>query len=263
MLDLSAVDLSELVVALEDHSEFGSSWWIDADTGDVWLWSPDMDPDPAFDPESRDDARCIWPLESRVSYRDMEDFIAGVHDRRAADLLDRAIGGRGAFRRFKDTLFEFPEFRERWFRFHETRMRRRAVEFLVDEGLVRQEAADRLLAELVDAVVDDPSMADPREVAEAVAEDLRELYGERSVEVVLYGSRARGDAHRDSDIDVAVVLDRVESPWDELRRMDEVLWRHTLASGLTVSATPIGRGAWAEAVRPLVRTAKAEGERLG
>ena len=100
----------------------------------------------------------------------MEDFIALVPDRRAADLLGRAIAGRGAFPRFKDTLFEFPELRERWFRFRDTRLRRRAIEFLLD--------------------------------------------------VVLYGSQARGDAHPDSDVDIAVILDQVTSPWEEPRRME-------------------------------------------
>lgn len=35
---------------------------------------------------------------------------------------------------------------------------------------------------------------------------LKRIYGERLVEIVLYGSRARGDADPDSDIDVLIVL---------------------------------------------------------
>jgi hypothetical protein len=62
---------------------------------------------------------------------------------------------------------------------------------------------------------------------------------------------------------LAVILDEVVSPWQELRRMDEVLWRHTLESGLTVSATPISRATWAESRRSLVRAAKADGIRVG
>lgn len=263
MLDLSSVDLDEIATALDDHSEY-CSWWIDPNTGEVWPWSPDSEDDSQFDPERRPGARLIEPLPSSVGYQDMEDFIARVPDRRAADLLDRAIAGRGAFRRFKDTLFEFPELRQAWFRFRDTRMQRRAIEFLLDEGLVGPTGAEAALAKLDDSPVDDGrAVPDPRDVAEAVAGDLHRLYGDRLIDVVLYGSHARGDAHPHSDVDLAVILDGVYSPWEELRRMDDILWRHTLDSGLTVSATPISRTAWAEAQRPLVKTAKAEGVRIG
>ena len=104
---------------------------------------------------------------------------------------------------------------------------------------------------------------DPRELAAAVAADLRRLYGGRLVDVVLYGSHARGDAHPDSDVDLAVILQALTSPWEELRRMDDVLWRHTLQSGLTVAATPISLAAWEESRRPLVRAARADGIHVG
>ena len=262
MLDLSRVDLGDVATALDDHSHYGD-WWIDADTGEVWLWTGDADDDEEFDPELRPGARSIEPLPPSVGYRDMEDFIARVRDRRAADLLERAIAGRGAFCRFKDTLFEFPELRQAWFAFRDTRMQRRAIEFLVDEGLV-----DSVQAEAALAALDDPPVgggqpvADPRAVGEAVAGELRRLYGGRLVDVVLYGSHARGNAHPDSDLDLAVILEDLSSPWEELRRMDEILWRHTLDSGVTVSATPISLSTWREAQRPLVKAAKAEGVRV-
>jgi predicted nucleotidyltransferase len=262
MLGLSSVDLGMVAMALEDHSSEGS-WWIDAATGEVWYWRDDDD-DPEFDPVQRDDARRIDPLPSGEGYGDMEDFIARVPDRRAADLLERAISGRGAFRRFKDTLFEFPELREVWFRFSDARMQRRAIEFLVDEGLVAEAQARPALAERDDPVLGEgPRVTDPKNVAAAVAADLRRLYGERLVDVVLYGSQARGEAVADSDVDLAVILDDVVSPWEELRRMDDVLWRHTLESGFTVSAIPISRATWAEGRRSLVRAAKTDGVRVG
>lgn len=90
--------------------------------------------------------RPIDPAGSRDGYRDMADFVAEVPDRRAAELLDRAISGRGAFRRFKDTLFEFPDLREPWFRFRDARATRRAIDWLEFEQLVSPEDAERARA---------------------------------------------------------------------------------------------------------------------
>lgn len=259
MLDLTAVDLNDLANALDDHSDYGA-WFLDAETGEIWFWPHDSSDAPDDDPELRADARAIDALPSAVGYGDMEDFIEGVTDRRVADLLSRAITGRGAFRRFKDTLFEFPELRQAWFSFRDARMQRRAIEFLVDESLVSEAAAREALAQLPDPRP--PSamgVVEPCRVAQAVAADLHRLYGDRLRNVVLYGSQARGDAHPESGLDLAVILEEVTTPWEELRNMDEIMWRHTLESGVTVSVTPVLAGDWDRGERPLLRTARADG----
>src|SRR5438445_483417 len=99
MLELSAVDFDALGMALEDHSDF-TRWFIDPTTGEILPWSEDID---EASPEETG-ARYIDPVPSYEAYGDMRDFAARVPERRAADLLSRAIEGRGAFRRFKDTL---------------------------------------------------------------------------------------------------------------------------------------------------------------
>jgi predicted nucleotidyltransferase len=40
---------------------------------------------------------------------------------------------------------------------------------------------------------------------------LSERFGSRIVQITLFGSHARGEARPDSDVDVAVVLDRIDS----------------------------------------------------
>ena len=63
----------------------------------------------------------IPKAESHEGYRDMENFIATVDNERLAELLEVAINGKGAFRRFKDVLLNYPEERERWFKFKDER----------------------------------------------------------------------------------------------------------------------------------------------
>jgi uncharacterized protein len=48
---------------------------------------------------------------------------------------------------------------------------------------------------------------------------LSEIYGERLERVVLFGSRARGNARPDSDYDIAIFLKALPDRWAELDRL--------------------------------------------
>jgi hypothetical protein len=255
MLDLGRVDLRSLAEALEDHSS-ETTWWLDPDTG---ASEPYLDPaSTGLEEEAHPSDRgliAIEPIPSREAYADMEDFITSVRD-----LLERAIAGRGAFRRSKDTLMEFPELRQAWFAFHDARMERRAIEWLVDQGLIERGVADREIRTRRDPELPGPAAQfDPVEIARAVAADLRALYGTRLHRVLLFGSWGRGDAHPESDVDLLVALDRVESPWEELRRMDEILWRHSYRNDAVISAVPVGEQELRDGEHPLLIRAQAEG----
>jgi hypothetical protein len=205
----------------------------------------------------------VDPLESRVAYGDMEDFVATVGDPRARGVLGRAIAGRGAFRRFKDALLDFPELRAAWFALLDARMERRALEWLVDRKLVDQAEAARQAAARPDPEPPAPAGVDAEEIARAVAGDLSELYGPWLRRVLLFGSWARGDAHPESDIDLLVVLDDMPSSWEEGARMDEVLWRRSLESGAVVCALPVDEADTRAPQRPVVARAVSEGRPVG
>ncbi|MDX1489272.1 MAG: nucleotidyltransferase domain-containing protein [Acidiferrobacterales bacterium] len=58
---------------------------------------------------------------------------------------------------------------------------------------------------------------------------LQNHYGDRLVQLVLYGSHARGEAHQESDVDVMVVLQGSVDPVGEIRQISPLV----LDTGLT------------------------------
>jgi hypothetical protein len=77
----------------------------------------------------------IPQADSRQGYEDMEAFIETVSNWHLRELLQVAIQGKGAFRRFKDVLACHSHERERWFRFHDERLRQRVLDWLDMEGV--------------------------------------------------------------------------------------------------------------------------------
>jgi hypothetical protein len=143
-LDLDRVDLAAIGEALQDQSG-EHSWWLDPRTGEVEPWFEEFQEADQPDPEERGLVP-IEPVPSREWYRDMADFVERVPDPGARELLARAIDGRGAFRRFKDALFDLPDLRQAWFAFSNRRAEQRAIWWLQIEGLIGEQAAEAALA---------------------------------------------------------------------------------------------------------------------
>ena len=73
--------------------------------------------------------------ESRDGYRDMAEFAEAVGDRHLQELLSVALNGKGAFRRFKDVLADYPDTRKQWFEFSEQKVKERILEWLESEEI--------------------------------------------------------------------------------------------------------------------------------
>jgi len=67
---------------------------------------------------------------------------------------------------------------------------------------------------------------------------LDRVYGNRVGRVVLFGSRARGDARPDSDCDVAVLLKDLADRWDEVDRIADIATDIMDETGEFVHAMP-------------------------
>jgi hypothetical protein len=130
------IDLDELCEAME-NSSFENDYFLDLETGDILFISEYTDDEETEKLKDRieeefDRYERIPKAESYEGYSDMVDFIATVKDEHLVELLEVAINGKGAFRRFKDVLLNYPEERERWFQFKDDRMEERALEWLDD-----------------------------------------------------------------------------------------------------------------------------------
>ena len=90
---------------------------------------------------------------------------------------------------------------------------------------------------------------------------LDEIYGNRLDRVVLFGSRARGDAKPDSDYDVAVFLKDPGELWDELGKLAHITTDILDDTGAVISAKPFPAGAYLER-SPLMHEIRDDGLEL-
>ena len=99
-----------------------------------------------------------------------------------------------------------------------------------------------------------------------VREELRRLlvghYGERLHRVVLFGSRARGDAAPDSDYDVLVVLRGDVHPGDERSALGDALYRVCWEFDVVVSCHVVPLDRYRAERSPFMVNVRAEGVAL-
>lgn len=75
------------------------------------------------------------------------------------------------------------------------------------------------------------------EILKEVKAKLQEILGDNLVEVILFGSYARGEASEWSDVDVLVVVKRWPTP-EELDRMAEATNKYAIEKGVVISLVP-------------------------
>jgi predicted nucleotidyltransferase len=87
---------------------------------------------------------------------------------------------------------------------------------------------------------------------------LDQTYGGRIERVVLFGSRARGDAHADSDYDVAVFFRDLPDRWREMDRLADIGTEILDDEGKFVHAMAYSAGAYRDRT-PLMHEVRKDG----
>ncbi len=167
------VDLDEIQKAMEDIEREAFDYFLDTDTGDVVILSEDIiskahtiladsfDEDMADYDEVEFDVDCTVPewIEDEVElaldifirdkdhyeriperrssggYAAMREFTESLEDSGLKDELQNIIDGKGAFRRFKDALDEYPAEKKRWYGYNARLAQREILEWLRSIGV--------------------------------------------------------------------------------------------------------------------------------
>lgn len=102
-------------------------------------------------------------------------------------------------------------------------------------------------------------IADVQQIVDGFTAGLRELYGPRLRQVIVFGSYARGEGSDHSDIDIAVVLDHFADVCAELDRMSELIWELCLEHDTLLAVVPVREADWQASGQPLLCNLRREG----
>lgn len=99
------------------------------------------------------------------------------------------------------------------------------------------------------------------EITREFARRLRRELGE--AEVIIYGSRARGESDPDSDLDVCVIVEKLDR---ELRdRIFTIAWEVSLEEGVVVAPLIFDRSEWEDSPiieSPIYKSIRREGTKV-
>ena len=98
-----------------------------------------------------------------------------------------------------------------------------------------------------------------KKILSEVSDALKRLYKDNLAEIVLYGSYARNDYTENSDIDLLVVLYRLDSPGKEIDKIVDVIYDINLKYNILISVVPVSKEDYKNINSPLLLNIRNEG----
>lgn len=134
------VKLSDIIDAIEMADQFSENF-LDRETGEiVWISDMAMSEDEKEEACDRLDEHGFYRLPTFYDiheYDIMEEFVCSL-PQPMQNKLSQAISGRGAFRRFKNTIRQLG-IEEQWYEYQASAYRRKAIEWCKENQLVFEE----------------------------------------------------------------------------------------------------------------------------
>ncbi|WXG41511.1 MAG: nucleotidyltransferase domain-containing protein [Candidatus Freyarchaeum deiterrae] len=98
-----------------------------------------------------------------------------------------------------------------------------------------------------------------KELVNQIKEYLIKTYGGKVKQVILYGSHVRGQATKDSDVDVLVVVDDFLNPSDVRERLGDIILDILLEKGELISVIVVPEHFFKNYNSPFLLNVKEEG----
>ena len=149
------VDVEDIVMIMDNQERFENHYYLDTEKGET-LCIPD-EPMNAFGEGESCEGLPAWELEllpqakeilagndryqeipirfSSEGYDLMVEFAEGVTDPKIQRELYIALDGRGAFRKFKNVLRDYPKVEKEWFQFKAEKDKEEVKEWLESIGI--------------------------------------------------------------------------------------------------------------------------------
>jgi predicted nucleotidyltransferase len=101
-----------------------------------------------------------------------------------------------------------------------------------------------------------------KQLVNRVKDHLIKMYGRKIRKVILYGSHVRGEATRDSDIDILVLVDESLNPFEVRKSLSDFLFDILLDEGELVSVIALPEHFFENHNYPFMLNVKKEGVRV-
>lgn len=98
-----------------------------------------------------------------------------------------------------------------------------------------------------------------KQLVNQIKEHLTKMYGEKIKQIILYGSHVRGEALKDSDVDVLVLVDESLNPFEVRRGLSDLLFDILLEKDEFISVITLPERFFESYNSPFLLNVKKEG----